>query len=324
MKRKVLTALAILLLGCEPPHTIDDSLDPAGKADAVSAADGGVTSEPVASIDQPDTVDVGVWNLEWYGDLTHGPVDEETQQDNVRTILSTLQFDLVGLVEIVSPDAFEMLLDGLPGFGGVLVTDPIVSQGSEYYRPREQKVALVFRDRFEVVSARVILTDHSWDFAGRPPLEVKLRFWEAGKPRTLVVVIAHFKAMATAAGHERRATAAVALEAFLSQEYPTRWVLVLGDFNDDIDTSTYAGHESPFASLVESPDYRFATEALSADGISTTTHYPSTIDHHLITNDLAERFVEGSARVLRVDRDIEDYADTTSDHYPVLTRYDLR
>ncbi len=58
--------------------------------------------------------------------------------------------------------------------------------------------------------------------------------------------------------------------------------------------------------------------------MSTTTNFASTIDHHLITDDLAERFVEGSARVLRIDEQVEDYAETTSDHYPVLTRYDLR
>ena len=40
--------------------------------------------------------------------------------------------------------------------------------------------------------------------------------------------------------------------------------------------------------------------------------------------DQSERFVEGSARVLRVDEHVEAYAETTSDHYPVLTRYDLR
>jgi hypothetical protein len=70
--------------------------------------------------------------------------------------------------------------------------------------------------------------------------------------------------------------------------------------------------------------YRFTTDALTQSNTPTTVHFASTIDHHLATDELATRFVEGSAKVLGVDKFIANYGDTTSDHYPVLTRYDLR
>jgi endonuclease/exonuclease/phosphatase family metal-dependent hydrolase len=136
--------------------------------------------------------------------------------------------------------------------------------------------------------------------------------------------VAHFKAMANADGYARRKEAAAALKVFLDTEYASRWVLTVGDLNDDLDRSTYRGYTSPFADLVADPNYRFTTDALTASGTPTTVGFSSTIDHHLATNELAQRFVEGSAKVLRVDAFVPSYGTTTSDHYPVLTRYDLR
>jgi endonuclease/exonuclease/phosphatase family metal-dependent hydrolase len=320
-------ALLLLLVAACGPAVAGDDPDTGGGGDLGSADFVGESPDagaPLASEDQPDTVDVGSWNLAWYGDDWKGPDDDPLQQSNVARVLSQTDLDLVGLVEVVSPAAFGALLGQLPAHDGLLVTDPRVAGGADYYGDSEQKVALLFHRRFTVDSARVILTDATWDFAGRPPMEVTLSFTEDGAPRTLVVIVAHFKAMANQDGYQRRLAAAAAMQQHLDAEYPSRWVLVIGDLNDDIDRSTYWGHPSPFARLVDDPGYRFTTDALTEDGISTTVHFSSTIDHHMATDELAGRFVEGSARVLPVGDDIADYGSTTSDHYPVLTRYDLR
>jgi len=275
--------------------------------------------------DKADTVDVGSWNVEWFGAPDDGPTDEAQQQLNVKKVLKETNLDLVGLVEVVNEDAFKTLLAGLPAYDGLLVTDPRVVGGTTSYSAREQKVALLYKKRFTVDSARVVVTEQSYAFGGRPPMEVHLSFSEGGAPRTLVVLVAHFKAMANLDGYTRRITAANALKLFLDQTYPTRWVLVVGDLNDDIDVSTYQHKTSPFAPFVaDSANYRFTTDALTTAGISTTAKFSSTIDHHLATNELGRRFVEGSAKVLRPDGWVTDYVLKTSDHYPVVTRYDLR
>lgn len=273
--------------------------------------------------DRGDTVDVMSWNVEWLGSPTDGPADEARQQANVAKVLSQTAPDLIGLVEVVSEDAFTAVLRGLPDHRGLLVTDASVAQGRAHYWSGEQKVALVYHRRFTVESARVVLTDVQGAFAGRPPLEVKLRFEEAGRARTLVVVVAHFKAMANLDGYTRRVEAAQAMKRWLDAEYPTRWVLVVGDFNDDVDVSTYRRSPTPFAPFL-SGGYRFTTDALTKANVSTTLTFSSTIDHHLATDDLAERFVEGSAKVVKTTDLIPDAKTTTSDHLPVLTRYDLR
>lgn len=314
--RSPIILLSLLLLRCGP-GTAEVSGGP-----ALETAEAGLSRIP--SQNRLDTVDVGSWNVEWLGDAEEGPADEALQQANVARVLRELELDLVGLVEVVSEQAFADLLAALPGYDGLLVTDPRVENGAAWYRPKEQKVALLFKRRFTVESARVVLTEASAAFAGRPPMEVKLRFYEGGRLRTLVLVVAHFKAMANWDGWTRRTEAARALKGWLDTTHPSRWVLVVGDFNDDLDASTYWGRVSPFAPLVEDPAYRFTTDALTAAQLSTTVRFSATIDHHLATDELAARFLEGSAEVLRVDGFVDGYGDTTSDHYPVLTRYRLR
>lgn len=277
------------------------------------------------SEDRAETVDVGSWNVEWFGSPEDGPLDEVVQQRNVKNIIKQTNLDLVGLVEVVNEEAFKTLMAGLPAYDGLLVTDPRVVNGAAYYYGGEQKVALLFKRRFTVDSAKVVVTEQNYAWAGRPPMEVHLSFTEDGAPRTLVVLVAHFKAMANYDGYTRRITAANALKYYLDAAYPNRWVLTIGDFNDDIDVSTYQRKVSPFAPFVNDvAKYRFTTDSLSAAGTSTTTNFSSTIDHHLATDELARRFVAGSAKVLRPEAWVADYALNTADHYPVVTRYDLR
>ena len=262
--------------------------------------------------------------MEWFGAPDKGPMDEAAQQANVKNVIKATNLDLIALEEVVSEDAFKTLLAGLPAYDGLLVTDPRVANGTAFYSPDEQKVALLFKRRFTVDSAQVVVTEQSYAFAGRPPMEVHLSFSEGGAARTLVVTVAHFKAMANLDGYTRRITSANALKHYLDTTFPARWVLVVGDFNDDIDVSTYQHQPSPFAPFVADAAYRFTTDALSAAGTSTTATFSSTIDHHLATDDLAKHFVAGSAKVLRPDAWVPDYVLKTTDHYPVLTRYDLR
>ena len=321
--RRLLLLVPLSLLGCgvEAPGSTG-----AVRLDPEDLEQGEVTAElRFAREDRSDTVDVMSWNVEWLGSTGEGPSNEALQQANVAKVLRQTAPDLIGLVEVVSEAAFAEVLSKLPDHRGLLVTDPSVAQGQRFYWSGEQKVALVYHRRFTVEAARVVLTDAQASFAGRPPLEVKLRFEEDGRPRTLVVVVAHFKAMANLDGYTRRSEAALAMKRWLDAEYPTRWVLVVGDFNDDVDVSTYRRSATPFAPfLADAAGYRFTTDALTRASISTTLTYSSTIDHHLATNELAERFLEGSAKVVEVTAVIPDAKATTSDHLPVLTRYDLR
>jgi endonuclease/exonuclease/phosphatase family metal-dependent hydrolase len=271
------------------------------------------------------TLDVASWNIEWFGSTSNGPTNENLQLANARDVIAGTDFDIWGLGEMVSTSQFNALKSQLAGYTGFLANDPLVTSGSSFYTTSEQKVGILFKSSVAALqSARLILTQNDFEFASRPPLEVKLRASVNGVTQDIVVIVLHAKAFDDTASWQRRRDASIALKSYLDSTYPTQKVLVVGDWNDDVDTSITAGQSSPYEDFVnDAADYEFLTEPLSLTGQSSTVSYPDVIDHHLATNDMAATYIAGTAEIHRVDQFIASYGTTTSDHYPVLTRYDL-
>jgi hypothetical protein len=272
------------------------------------------------------TLDVASWNIEWFGDPGNGPTNEALQLQNVRDVVSGTDFDMWGVAEIVSNANWNDLESQLSGYTGFLANEPNVIGGAAYYSDfnnTEQKVGILYKSSLAtVLDARVILTANDYDFAGRPPLQVTLRVTLNGTTEDIVVIVLHAKCCTDTTSWQRRVNASNALKSYLDATYPTRKVWVIGDFNDDVDTSITSGRASPYANFVgDVADYRFPTQALSEAGISSTVSYSDTIDHHLNTNDSNARYIADSVEVYRVDQYISNYSNTTSDHYPVLSRY---
>lgn len=280
-------------------------------------------SIPAKGADQ--TLDIAAWNIEWFGSTSNGPTNENLQLGNVRDVIAGTDFDIWGLEEVVSTSRFNTLKSQLPGYAGFLANDPLVTSGSSFYTTSEQKVGILFKTSMATLqSARLILTQNDFEFGTRPPLEVKLRVSVNGATEDIVVIVLHAKAFDDTASWQRRRDASIALKSYLDSTYPTHKVLVVGDFNDDVDTSITAGQPSPYENFVnDTADYEFLTEPLSLTGQTSTVSYPDVIDHHLGTDDMAAAYIAGTAEIHRVDQFITSYGTTTSDHYPVLTRYDL-
>ncbi|WP_061298196.1 lamin tail domain-containing protein [Herbidospora cretacea] len=273
-------------------------------------------------------LDVGNWNIEWFGATGNGPANEALQQQNVRDVMAGAGMDVWGLSEIVSTSAFNTLVAGMPGYTGVVANDPVVVNGAQYYSDfsnAEQKVALVWRSSMAtLVGAKVILTGQNSNFAGRPPVEFTLRGTFDGVTRDLVFIVVHAKAGSDQAAWNLRNPASQALKSYLDSTYPTQNVFVVGDWNDDVDTSITSGKASPYANFVgDTARYTFPTRALSLAGVSSTAGYPDFIDHQLITNEVQAKYVAGSAKAFQPQAYIPNYASTTSDHYPVFARYDF-
>jgi endonuclease/exonuclease/phosphatase family metal-dependent hydrolase len=274
------------------------------------------------------TLDVADWNIEWFGSPDFGPTNEALQQANVRDVIAGADVDVWGLEEVVSRAAWDTLIARLPGYAGVLANDPSVLNGPQYYSDfnnTEQKVAVLYKTSIATVkSAQIILTQNDYDFAGRPPMEVKLTVNVNGALEDLVVIVMHMKSGADAASWQRRQNAAVALKSYLDTIYPTQKVMVIGDWNDDVDTSILAGSPTPFANFVnDAARYTFPTKALSDAKIASTVNYPDFIDHQLGTNEQMADYVASSAHILRADQYIANYGTTTTDHYPVISQWTI-
>ncbi|QKW04990.1 lamin tail domain-containing protein [Streptomyces sp. NA04227] len=282
----------------------------------------------VPSQGSPTQLDVGNWNVEWFGAPDFGPTNETLQQQNVRDVMAGADMDVWGLSEVVGTSEFDTLVAGMPGYTGVVANDPIVTNGAQYYSDfgnTEQKVALVWRSSMAtLVSAKVILTGQNSNFAGRPPVEFTLRGTFDGVTRDLVFIVLHAKSGATQDAWNLRNPASQALKSYLDTTYPTQDVFVIGDWNDDVDTSITPEKPSPYANFVnDAARYTFPTRALSLEGVSSTAGYPDFIDHQLTTNEVQAKYVAGSATAFQPQAYVPNYATTTSDHYPVLARYDF-
>ena len=178
--------------------------------------------------------------------------------------------DLYGLVEVVSPDAFNRLLADLPDYRGVLasdsfaVTQPASCDSSGFnpcYTLGEQKPALLYRSKVATVkSAQLILTSptYSNDLAGRPPLRVDLTVNVGGFRTELVVIVLHLKAYADTTSYQRRANAARDLKQYLDANLAGQKAIVVGDWNDDVNQSIVSSNgsalASPFLTFVDDPD----------------------------------------------------------------------
>ncbi|HEU4730116.1 MAG TPA: endonuclease/exonuclease/phosphatase family protein [Kofleriaceae bacterium] len=322
-RRGRFAALALTALGLAACQFTRDDRDPGDGARAPAEPAQGVT---VPARGTATTLDIASWNLEWFGDPSNGPTDEALQLANVRDVIAGTDFDVWGLEEVVSAARFESLVAQLPGYAGLLANDPSVVDGAAFYSDfgdGEQKVGLLYKTSVaSVLGATVILTQNDFDFGGRPPLEVKLRVTLDGATADLIVIVMHPKCCADASSYQRRVNASSALKAYLDATYPTQKVWVIGDWNDDVDTSIFTGNPSPYDGFVtDSAGYVVQTKVLSDAGIASTVSFSETIDHHMNTNEAAASYIAGSAEVYRVDAFIARYGRTTSDHYPVLTRY---
>ncbi|NTX07505.1 putative Ig domain-containing protein [Myxococcus sp. CA040A] len=277
---------------------------------------------------------VGHWNIEWFGAETQGPPNstspggnlDDLQLAHARDILADTGANVWGLVEIVDNADFDVLKAQLPQYDGFLANDSTyVPNTSFWYSAGEQKPGILYDSSLVFQSAELILTENSNVFGGRPPLRVNFTTFINGASAPLIVIVMHMKAFADVESHGRRQEASIALKAYLDG-MPTARVIVIGDWNDDVDRSiTYSGGvylNTPFENFISNPThYTFITRALSERAERTTTEYPDTIDHTLVSDEVAAVYVPDSVRVVRPDSWIPNYNNIVSDHYPVVSHY---
>ncbi|QSQ12226.1 putative Ig domain-containing protein [Myxococcus landrumensis] len=266
---------------------------------------------------------VGHWNIEWFGADANGPPDGP-QLEHARDILNASGANVWGLVEMVDSEEFDILKSQLHSYQGFLADDALyVSNAGTWYSSNEQKPGILYDSSLTFEGASLILTEHASLFAGRPPLRVDFTTSIHGAATQLVIIVLHMKAFDDETSYNRRRDASLQLKKYLDT-MPDTHVFVIGDWNDDVDRSiSRVGgvyRPTPYENfLSDSTHYTFITRVLSERGEPTTTGYPDAIDHTLASDELSADYVDGSVRTLRPN--VPDYANTVSDHYPVISRY---
>ena len=303
---------AWLLCACElvpeiPEQERPSNRDATRKPVQFGGAGGGGTEPTAVPAEGSAELAVLSWNLEWFMDPERGPVDDIRQLNGARAALSALRAELIALQEIGSPAALAALLEGLPGYAGVL---------SSYDFP--QRLALLYRAPFALRAVRELA---GFDDAGRPPLEVELEDERDGS--AWIAIVVHAKAYADAASWQRRVRFADGLHAYLTRRHAGARVLIAGDFNDQLLSSTLSGRASPYARFTTDPAFATPTAELERAGEpGSTAQGDALLDHIVLGAALAPRLVAGSADVLRGELLARDpsLSATVSDHFPVTLR----
>ncbi|NBC15959.1 MAG: T9SS type A sorting domain-containing protein [Bacteroidetes bacterium] len=267
------------------------------------------------------SLDVAAWNIEWFGSASNGPSDDAQQLANVRAVIEQADIDLWAVQEMADTDDFQTLLDQLgDDYDGVLASNS-----------GQQRIGFVWKTAlFSVRRIQHILEDEEYEFAFRPPLLMETDVTLPDTTVRVTFITVHMKAPTAPSGesYDRRVAASQALKDHIDFLRPSEPIIVLGDFNDELGRSVYLGNDSPYENFVDDPDdYFFPTLDLDQQNVPTFCNNAScssgsTLDHILVTNELAPAYLPDSGqRFEELIDDLTSYTRTTSDHLPVLARF---
>ncbi len=286
-----------------------------------------------------DTLKVVNWNIEWFGSLQNGPSNKNQQEVNVLKILRYLKADLYGLCEVVDTIRLKRVVDSL-GTDWAFVVSSFASGAPSFNSPNwssAQKLAFVYRKSiFSNIAARAMLNNGSsayYNFAsGRVPYLFNANVSMGGKKRNINFIMIHGKAGASASDFVRRRDAARELKDTLDPYFASRPTMIIGDYNDELEGSIVSGYTvSSYDVIVRDSIktnanyYNSITLPLERAGKRSTITYTNVIDHQVINKRMDSMYVPASAEI-RTDiiNAVPDYlSHTTSDHYPVYSKYKL-
>ncbi len=297
------------------------------------------------SIDAATTLEVVNWNIEWFGSTTLGPSNKNLQEQNIKTVLQNVGADIYALEEVVSEARLANIVSQMPGYSYVL------SNYGSYTNPNQagasplsdaQKLGMIYKTALFPgglttqallsaginTAADITNPAYNWYASGRFPFMVTGTTTLNGVTKQIRFVIVHAKANTspTLTSYARRKAGNDSLRIHLNTFYPNDNIIFLGDFNDDLDSTITAGINPKLSSYKQFTDdainFSSPTLALSLAGKKSTVSYNDVIDHVMLSNEMQCSYMPGTAAILTdVAGLIPNYGNTTTDHYPVFTRY---
>jgi endonuclease/exonuclease/phosphatase family metal-dependent hydrolase len=270
---------------------------------------------PYENIPRSQTFEAVTWNIEWFGSPTLGPTDNDLQLRNAAQVIRTIDADVYALQEISDNTFFRRLVDSVSAAGYKGFVAPI---------SQTQKTAYLYKTAtVDSISAAFTFTTGDWA-NGRYPYEFVIDARIAGRTRRINLINIHGKATQDnpQQDYDRRVADSQQLKTWLDANRPTQSIIFLGDYNDDVDVSTFNNLASPYANFVGDPArYKAVTKSLS-DRRQQSQSSGEMIDHISISNELFSVHMDSTERVENPSY-IGNYLSTASDHYPVWTRFDF-
>ena len=300
-------------------------------------------------ISYDQTLDVVTWNLKFFGFYEEGgrkaPAPEAIQKEAVKNAIIALNADIIAVQEIVNVDLLEEMVNELEGYDFIM-SDAVSYPNSDDTSFGTQRVGFIYNSEvIQINDSKALLeavhpyyngNDDSFivDYptgdgsqlwaSGRLPFIIETTVTLDGESKDYNFVVVHAKSGDSGDDYQRREYDNAVLKDSLDVYYGDKNLMLLGDYNDDVDQSISSGYafESSYYEFIDSEDYWVVTKTLSESGYKSTVSYPDMIDHIMISDELYDNYVENSSAV-RYDLYSSEYSSTTSDHYAVSARFTL-
>ncbi len=313
-----------------------------------------------SSITKAETFDIVTYNLEFFGTdvkdtggTEFGPTNDALQIDNVAKVMNTLNADVYAVQEVSDDAALDALLTKISINGKTFAksVSPVWSRSYETtpdpnFPP--QKLAVLYNTQTTTVKKTRVLFSKLYDdvragtatlpnypggdfngfySSGRLPYLVEIETNIGGVKKDLKIVDLHARANSGTdiTRYNRRKYDVELLKDSLDLQYPDANLIILGDYNDDVDQSVIAGNPSSYQKMVEDVTrYNTLTLEISKAGAFSYLSSGGFLDHIVVSNELTDEYVPNSIMVYDPRTDVPNYTTTTSDHGPVVARFELK
>jgi len=301
-----------------------------------------------STIDQEATLDIVSWNLEWFGSTMsgRGPSDINLQLENVKKVLEQIHADIYAVQEVSDDSLLDQMVAQMPNYARICSdyfsysfegnADPASNPAQKLcfiYNTQTVNITgsrALFADLFkDIHSGAVTLNDYPTDpkklwASGRLPYMINAEVNIGGVVKNIDLVNLHAKAGSAQASWERRTYDVQLLKDSLDAYYGGNNLIILGDYNDDVNESINPGAVTPYQIFVDDvANYKVATQSLSTRGFQSTINYSNVIDNIAVSDELFDQLYADSEKVIIPLDWVNDYEYSTSDHLPVLTRIEL-
>jgi hypothetical protein len=316
----------------------------------------------VATIIPADsTLDVTCWNVEWLGNTTTspsalGPTGDAQQMTNVMAVMNNIKSDIFCIEEVCDHKQFTARVKtDLPKYKVKCQTkyyshffdSPETTSSTTF----SQKVCFVYDSTVVTAVDSISLLANLYGYNLSPVPTPYPNNWASGRlpfmfignvkvgnvTKQIHFVGLHAKSGSAVLDYNRRKQDVIDLKLKLDTDYPNANIIMLGDYNDDLDTSIAVGKASSYANFVnDNINYKQISRALSLCGVSSTAKYTDIIDHFMVSNEFGIipstgpnpapsisgiYYLEKTINVSRPINYVANYTTTTSDHYPVNARF---
>jgi hypothetical protein len=311
-----------------------------------------------SSLPKADTFDVVTYNLEFFGSdvkgtdgVEFGPTVDALQIENVAKVMNKLNAD-VYVVQEVSDDPSLIELIKQININGKTFDKTISTSWSYSFNaadpnfPPQKLVVLyntqtttvkknrvMFKKLYDDVRANTVTlsnypgSDDSFFSSGRLPYLVEIETNIGGVKKQITLIDLHARANSGSdiSRYNMRKYDVQLLKDSLDVHYPNSNLMILGDFNDDVKASVVKPNPSSYEAFVnDTNNYNTLTLGISQAGAYSYLSSSGFLDHIVVSNELTDEYIPNSIAVYDPRTDISNYTNTTSDHGPVIARFELK